>query len=161
VSQGTVEAVNQEAVDDPVNMVPCKENGWQAAHTQPTGRVVGIVLFAMQPTSALGWISPVLLILALLAARAEAVPVTVPTQRLPRIPTSFISQGPPHRAEVRKTLPSTLTRTAVRPEFELHKRQQALEYYVPEKRGGMTAHKVSLIQSESFTETLIKQLAAE
>ena len=62
--------VYQGAVEDPVDIEPCKENRWKAEHVQVTSKQPRALCYTTS-LRALGWVSPVLLIRALLAARAD------------------------------------------------------------------------------------------
>ena len=87
--------VNHDAVEDALDLGVQKENGWQASNTQKRRAF-------RFPTNlrVLGWVSPILLILALLTARTEAVPASARSQ-------SMIRVFAPQRLGIEKTfLPS-------------------------------------------------------
>ena len=149
--------VNQAAAEDLVDTGPCKEGEWQAAKVHhPTGKQRRPL---RRPINFRGlcWVSSTMLILAFLAARIEAVPATLLSHSVPCV---FAPCW--HGAE--KTLPLTSAGEAAGLEFALHQSYSApvyTEYRAPGKRGGMPIHRGTLIQSDSYTEILLKHFAAE
>ena len=148
--------VNQAAAEDSVDTGPCKESEWQAAKVHPTGKQRRPL---RRPINFHGlcWVSSAMLILAFLAARIEAVPATLLSHPVPRV-------SAPCRHGAEKTLPPTSAGEAAGLEFALYQSYSApvcTEYHAPGKRGGMPIHKGTLIQSDSYTEILLKHFAAE